>query len=206
MAPLLVITPPQSSCTGGPLSHPPPPLVIVHHRSLVTMAPIFSHHGTWLEPLVLVLISTHTCAARTGTHAPRAFWHTDAPTHESLTCAPMHSHYQEVRESLTCAPMHSHHQEVRESGPPPPNFKFKIHSKSIYTLSGGFCARHPVQVFFDNERENVRDCSPLGIQCVYTPDGESWAHGTRPLGCMGTLCVHTTLDGEPWHPCGGLRP
>lgn len=28
-----------------------------------------------------------------------------------------------------------------------------------------------MQVFFDNEYGNVEDCSPLGITCVYTPDG-----------------------------------
>ena len=37
-------------------------------------------------------------------------------------------------------------------------------------------------LFFDNEISNIRDCSTLGIICIYTPHGltrQAWEEGLR---------------------------
>jgi len=52
------------------------------------------------------------------------------------------------------------------------------HFKKISRASG---IDFEEMIFFDNERWNITDCSPLGITCVYTPEGLTRRHWEEGL-------------------------
>lgn len=66
----------------------------------------------------------------------------------------------------------AHHSEIY------PGVKTK-HFRKVHRDSG---IAYRDMLFFDNEHGNIRDCSAIGITCIYTPDGmtrQKWEEGLQ---------------------------
>lgn len=53
-------------------------------------------------------------------------------------------------------------------------------------------------LFFDNEIENIHTCEPLGITCVFTPDGMTEAHWQEGLKRFAANAAAADAAGSHW--------